>query len=414
MSEYAKEATTETLHPSEARSAGTTSSQASLPQRPLSGIKVVELGHIVAGPTASLILAEFGADVIKVERPGSGDQARVNKINQGHFVSYNSNKRSVCIDLGSDAGREILLQLLTDCDVLIDNYAPGALDRMGLDFETLSKRNPRLIHCAIKGFLPGPYGDRPLTDEPAQMMGGLAYMTGPRGQPLRAGTSVVDITGAMFAAMSVLVALRERDQTARGRQVHVGLFESVVFLVGQHIAKASLTGEVPPPLPERGMGRDLGWGIYRIFRTRDKRDIFVAVLSDAHWERFCREFALDDLWADQSLRTNTGRAEQYLRLSRVTENLMLTYDYGEAVRKLEAAKVPVAPINTPMDLMQHAQLLATNFLKEVRAPDGRVALVPDLPVAASGWFAQKRQDPPLLGEHTQSVLDELARRFEIS
>jgi crotonobetainyl-CoA:carnitine CoA-transferase CaiB-like acyl-CoA transferase len=413
VSENAKEPTVETRHPGNASAAESASAPASLSRRPLSGIKVVELGHIVAGPTASLILAEFGADVIKVERPGSGDQARVNKVNQGHFVSYNSNKRSVCLDLASDAGRETLLELLISCDVLIDNYAPGALDRMGLDFETLSKRNPRLIHCTIKGFLPGPYGDRPLTDEPAQMMGGLAYMTGPRGQPLRAGTSVVDITGAMFAAMSVLAALRERDQTGRGRQIHVGLFESVVFLVGQHIAKASLTGEVPPPLPERGMGRDLGWGIYRIFQTRDEREIFVAVLSDAHWERFCREFALDDLWADESLRTNTGRAEQYLRLARITEDLMRACDFDEAIRKLEAAKLPFSPVNTPMDLTRHAHVLATNFLKEVRAPDGRVALVPDLPIAASGWFAQQRQDPPLLGEHTQSVLDELARRSEI-
>jgi crotonobetainyl-CoA:carnitine CoA-transferase CaiB-like acyl-CoA transferase len=210
--------------------------------------------------------------------------------------------------------------------------------------------------------------------------------------------------------MSVLIALRERDHTGRGRQIHVGLFESVVFLVGQHIAKASLTGEVPPPLPERGMGRDLGWGIYRIFKTRDERDIFVAVLSDAHWERFCHEFSLADLWEDLSLRTNTGRAEQYLRLSRITEDLMLACDFDEAVRKLEAAKLPFAPVNTPMDLTQHAHLLATNFLKEVRAPDGRVALVPDLPIAAPGWFASQRQDPPLLGEHTQSVLDELARR----
>jgi crotonobetainyl-CoA:carnitine CoA-transferase CaiB-like acyl-CoA transferase len=191
----------------------------------------------------------------------------------------------------------------------------------------------------------------------------------------------------------------------------VGLFESVVFLVGQHIAKASLTGEVPPPLPERGMGRDLGWGIYRIFRTQDERDVFIAVLSDAQWERFCREFDLDDLWADASLRTNAGRAEQYVRLAQITEDLMLSCAFDEAVRKLEAAKLPFAPINTPMDLTRHAQLLATHFLKEVRAPDGRVALVPDLPIAASGWFTQTRTDPPLLGEHTRSVLEELARRF---
>jgi crotonobetainyl-CoA:carnitine CoA-transferase CaiB-like acyl-CoA transferase len=220
VSENVRDLGSETSHPHFADVGAADAAAVSGSRRPLSGIKVLELGHIVAGPTASLLLAEFGAEVIKVERPGTGDQARVNKVNQGHFVTYNSNKRSICLDLGTDAGQEVLLQLLSDCDVLIDNYAPGALDRMGLDYETLSNRNPALIHCAIKGFLPGPYGDRPLTDEPAQMMGGLAYMTGPRGQPLRAGTSVVDITGAMFAAMSVLVALRERDQTgADGRSM---------------------------------------------------------------------------------------------------------------------------------------------------------------------------------------------------
>jgi crotonobetainyl-CoA:carnitine CoA-transferase CaiB-like acyl-CoA transferase len=229
---------------------------------PLRDVKALELGHIVAGPTASLILAELGADVIKIERPGGGDQARLNKANQGHFISYNSNKRSVLLDIQSMSGRNSFLRLVERSDVLIDNFAPGALDRLGLGYDVLSATNPRLIHCSIKGFLPGPYDQRPLSDEPAQMMGGLAYMTGPRGQPLRAGTSVVDITGALFAALSVIAALQERRETGRGRQIHVGLFESVAFLVGQHIAKSTLRNEVPVPMPERGMGRDLGWGIY--------------------------------------------------------------------------------------------------------------------------------------------------------
>lgn len=376
--------------------------------QPLAALKVVELGHIVAGPTASLILAEFGAEVIKIERPGGGDQARANTHNQGHFVSYNSNKQSICLDLGIASEKVALLRLLDECDVLIDNFAPGALDRAGLNYETLSARNPRLIHASIKGFLPGLNGDLPLTDEPAQMRGGLAYMTGPKGRPLRAGTSIVDITGAMFAAIGVLVALEERSRTGIGRKIDVGLFESVVFLVGQHIAKASMTGEVPEPLAERGMGRDLGWGIYRTFGTRDDREIFVAVLSDNHWERFCAEFGLHDLRADQSLSTNMGRARQHARLTDITSAIMAQLDFKVAVERLNKARLPCAPVNTPLDLINDPHLASLDFLKAVRSAQGREARIASLPIASPTWFDFPRRDPPTLGEHTKEILAQLA------
>ena len=376
--------------------------------QPLAALKVVELGHIVAGPTASLILAEFGAQVTKIERSGSGDQARANTHNQGHFVSYNSNKRSVCLELGVPSDKALLLRLLDECDVLIDNFAPGALDRAGLDYETLSARNPRLIHASIKGFLPGLHGDLPLTDEPAQMRGGLAYMTGPNGRPLRAGTSIVDITGAMFAAIGVLVALEDRRRTGVGRKIDVGLFESVVFLVGQHVARASMTGEVPEPLAERGMGRDLGWGIYRTFRTRDDKDIFVAVLSDNHWERFCAEFGLHELRADQSLSTNMGRARQHARLSDITSALMAQLDFKAAVERLNKARLPCAPVNTPLDLLDDAHLASLDFLKTVRSAQGQKARIASLPIASPTWFDFPRGDPPTLGEHTKEILAQLA------
>ena len=374
---------------------------------PLAGITVVELGHIVAGPTASLVLADLGADVIKVERPGTGDQARHNKANQGHFVSYNSNKKSVCLDLVSEDGKEALRRLLERADVLVDNFAPGALERLGFDKDAIAAINPRLVHCAIKGFLPGPLGDLPLTDEPAQMMGGLAYMTGPRGRPLRAGTSVVDITGALFAVIAVLAALRERDATGTGRSVHVGLYEAVVFLVGQHVAKAAMSGEIPEPLPERGMGRHLGWAIYRTFATRDGSDIFVGVLSDGHWANFCRAFALDDLWEDEALRTNAGRAAQHERLAERTTSLIAELNRDEALQRLRDGGVPVAPVNTPKDLLDEPHLKALGFLKPVRSPEGTEALVADLPIRTEGWFSGERSDPPALGADTDAVLRSL-------
>lgn len=374
---------------------------------PLTGLRVLELGHIVAGPTAALILADLGAEVIKVERPGSGDQARVSVGNQGHFTAYNTNKRSIELDLRGEHGRSAFRRLISHCDILVDNYAPGALDRAGFGYDELAAINPRLIQISIKGFLPGPNENRPLTDEPAQMMGGLAYMTGPRGRPLRAGTSVVDITGAMFGLIGALAALREREQTGKGRYIRVGLFETVAFLVGQHIAKAGLTGEVPVPMPERSMGKDLGWGIYRIFRTRDDRDVFVAVLSNPHWQAYCKEFGLDDLWAEPELRSNAGRTLNYDRLTARTERVVGEMTFDEAIERFERAGIPFAPVHTPMDLVTHPQLLAGGFLKEVHAPDGRSSRVPGMPFTTPDWFRAVRSDPPVLGEHSIAVLQEI-------
>ena len=373
----------------------------------MSDLKVLELGHIVAGPTASLLLAQMGADVIKIERPGSGDQARFSRGNQGYFLAFNTNKRSITIDMKSEKGKEIFIKFLTTADVIIDNYGPGVLDRLGFGYDEMTRINPRIIHCSIKGFLPGPYADRTLLDEPAQIMGGLAYMTGPPGMPLRAGASLIDISGAMFGVIGILSALHERKKTGRGRQVQVGLFETVVFLVSQHIAKAGISGEVPPPMPERGAGKDLGWGIYRIFDTEDRRQVFIGVTGDRHWERFCREFELDDLWNDESLRTNEGRRNDYARLNQLTEELIKTIAFEDVIKRLEKANIPHAPVNTPMDLFQNPHLLGRGQLTEATAPDGTSSLLPKLPFILNGWEGVTRKDPPKLGEHTAQILAEL-------
>ena len=378
----------------------------------ISDLKVLELGHIVAGPTAGLLMAQMGADVIKIERPGSGDQARFSRGNQGYFLAFNTNKRSLTIDMKSDRGREIFVKCLKRADVIIDNYGPGVLDRLGYGYDRMSEINPRIIHCSIKGFLPGPYADRTLLDEPAQIMGSLAYMTGPPGMPLRAGASLIDMSGAMFGVMGILGALHEREKTGRGRQVQVGLFETVVFLVSQHIAKAGISGEVPPPMPERGAGKDLGWGIYRIFDTRDSRKVFIGVTGDRHWERFCREFGLDELWADESLRTNEGRRNDYVRLNSFTEQLIGALDFSDVIGKLERANIPHAPVNTPMDLFQNPHLVERGQLTEATAPDGTSSPLPRLPFILNGWEGVMRKDPPKLGEHTAEVLAELGYSAE--
>src|SRR5262245_20074467 len=258
---------------------------------PLEGIRVVEFAHMVMGPSCGLVLADLGADVVKVE-PIEGDNTRrLQAAGAGFFPVFNRNKKSVGVDLKRTEGREVVFRLLDKADVLTENFRPGALDKLGFGAEALAKRNPRLVYCSMKGFLDGPYEHRAALDVVVQMMGGLAYMTGLPDRPLRAGSSVVDIMGGTFAAVGILAALRERERTGRGRRVTSALFESVAFLVAQHMAQFELTGEAPPPMSVKRPA----WGVYDIFDTAGGGRLFVGVVTDTQWEIFCREFQIRDL-----------------------------------------------------------------------------------------------------------------------
>src|SRR6266446_6429384 len=276
---------------------------------PLEGLRVLELGHIVAGPSAGLLFADLGGDVIKVERPGEGDQSRgMPAGTAANFHFLNRNKRSIAIDLkGSEEARALFLRLVAASDVVIDNFAHGAVEALGLGYDVLAKTNPRIIYLALKGFLPGPYEARPFLDELAQMSAGLAYMTGPKGQPMRAGASIVDVGAAAYGVIAVLAALQQRARTGLGQRITSGLFETTVFWVGQWLAQYGATGEPSVPLPELKQGTRMGWGIYQLFTAADGEDVFIGVTSNAHWERFCKEFALDDLLADERLDDNAKR-----------------------------------------------------------------------------------------------------------
>jgi crotonobetainyl-CoA:carnitine CoA-transferase CaiB-like acyl-CoA transferase len=377
----------------------------------LSDIRVLELGHIVAGPSAGLLFAEMGADVIKVEHPKGGDQARA-RPDQAILLTLNRNKRSMALDLKHPEGKKIFSQLLKGADVVVDNFAPGALERLGFSYEEMSKENPRVIHCSIKGFLPGLYEDRPLLDEPAQMMGGLAYMTGPPGQPLRAGASVIDIGAAMFGVIGILAALNERHHTGRGQCIRSGLFETVVFLVGQHMTKAAVTGRVPSPVPEKSIGKDMGWGIYRIFITKDQRQLFVGVTSDAHWERFCHEFQVTDLWEDVSLRTNQGRVQQHILVNDRVKQIVAGLPLDSLVERFEKGQIPYSIVNTPMDLFQDPHLRARDHFIKVTAANGATIEVPRLPMTFSSGQSALRINPPKLGEHTVQIMQELGYSSE--
>jgi crotonobetainyl-CoA:carnitine CoA-transferase CaiB-like acyl-CoA transferase len=369
---------------------------------PLSGLRVLELGHTVMGPSCSLVLADLGADVTKIE-PLEGDRTRrVVGFGTGMFPVFNRNKRSLAIDIKRPAGREALLRLAMRADVLVENFGYGTMERLGLGYERLASMNPRLVYCSLKGFLSGPYASRPALDEVVQYMGGLAYMTGPTGMPLRAGASVVDIMGGVFGVVGVLAALRERDRTGRGQLVKSALFESTAFLVAQHMGGQVMTGSPPPPMPEKKSS----WAIYETFTTSDGKTIFVGLTSDNHWRSFCTEFGLHDLLADPALATNPERAVAHDRIAPVVADIVARHTYAAMAGKLEGLGIPFAPLNRPADLFDDPHLNQGGRMVEVLFPNGRRAPLPALPLEMEGHEFGVRLQPPRKGEHGVSVLEE--------
>ena len=375
---------------------------------PLVGTRVLELGHIVAGPTAGVILADLGADVIKIEDPSrGGDQARKSPMGASTFYFLNRNKRSLAVNLKEPEGKELFIKFASASDVVLDNYAPGVLERLGVGYEPVSKLNPRIIYCSINGFLKGPYAHRPALDEVAQMMGGIAYMTGLPDRPLRIGASVTDISVASYGVIGILSALLQRNQTGRGQRLISGLFETVVFWVGQHLAHFAMSGERPLPMPVRKMGTRFRWGVFDLFRAADGKQVFIGITSNRHWETFCAEFEQTELGSHPELHDNEARtrARDWL-LPRVQE-IVERYDGKELMNKLEKAEVPYAPVNTPADLYEDPYLMGhENRLLPVDTGHKTIRL-PALPFESDEFQFSVRRQPPRLGEHTREILQEL-------
>jgi len=370
---------------------------------PLEGVRVVEFSHMVMGPACGLVLADLGAEVIKVE-PLEGDNTRrLAAAGAGFFAIFNRNKKSLAVDLKRTEGREVALKLLDGADVLTENFRPGALDKMGFGYEALAKRNPRLVYCSLKGFLTGPYEQRAALDEVVQMMGGLAYMTGLPDRPLRVGSSVNDIMGGMFGAIGVLAALRERESSGRGKRVTSALFENTAFLVAQHMAQYAITGEAPPPMSVKRPA----WGVYDIFDTADRSRLFVGVVTDTQWEIFCREFDEPGLAADPRLRTNADRVRERAWLIPRLNETVRRLGIKELAAKLEAIGLPFAPIAKPWDLFEDPHLKASGGLLETRVKPGISVPVPALPLEFDGKRLGKRLDPPELGEGSRELLRSL-------
>jgi crotonobetainyl-CoA:carnitine CoA-transferase CaiB-like acyl-CoA transferase len=371
---------------------------------PLDGVRVVEFSHMVMGPTCGLVLADLGADVIKIEPAPAGDNTRrLVGSGAGFFTIFNRNKRSLALDLKSAKGLELVKRLIGRADVLTENFRPGALAALGLSYDVLKIDNPGLVYCSLKGFLSGPYERRTALDEVVQMMGGLAYMTGPPGQPLRAGASVNDIMGGMFAAIGILAALRERAATGRGQLVQSALFENNVFLVAQHMAQFAVTGQPAAPMP----ARISAWAVYDVFATADGEQVFVGVVTDTQWRAFCETFDLPELWADSSLATNTQRVEARPWLIPRLREVFLTRTRAGIVSACDQARLPFAPITKPEELFDDPHLKSPGAMVEVSLPDGRTMPVPALPLEMNGRRFGRRLDIPRVGEHGAAIAREL-------
>lgn len=375
--------------------------------RPLEGLRVVEFTHMVMGPTCGLVLADMGAEVIKVE-PIDGDRTRhLLGAGAGFFPMFNRGKKSIAIDLHTPEGAAVARKLALSADVVAENFKPGTMTKYGLDYAALSAQNERLIYVSCKGFLPGPYEHRTALDEVVQMMGGLAYMTGRPGDPLRAGTSVNDIMGGMFGAIGALGAIIQRGITGKGQEVQSALFENNVFLVGQHMLQYAITGEPAAPMPDRISA----WAVYDVFTVKDGEQIFLAAVSDAQWRTFCDALDLADLRDLPDHATNNQRVRARPTLMPVLRERLATRTAAELAALFEKVGLPFAPIRKPEELYDDPHLLATGGLSEITLTDGARAGQPAqttlLPVTLGGERLGLGTQPPTMGRDTAALLAQL-------
>jgi formyl-CoA transferase len=375
---------------------------------PLEGIRVVEFAHMVMGPTCGMILADLGAEVIKVEPPGGDKGRNLPGLGIGFFRTFNRNKKSVVLDLNDPNGHAAAVELIGQSDVVIENFRPGLMASRGLDYATLSQKFPRLIYASLKGFLPGPYEQRLALDEVVQMMGGLAYMTGPRGRPLRAGTSVNDMMGGMFGAIGVLAAIAERNATGRGQDVQSALYENCVFLVAQHMQQYLMTGEAPPPMPSRVSA----WSVYDVFTLAGGDQLFVAAVNDRQFVTLCGVLECPELLEVPEFETNAKRVAARPRLLERLGEILQHHEIGALSARLETAGLPFAPIVRPDQLVDDAHLKASGGLAPMQTDDGGSTEVVLLPLAMGGERLPVRLPLPRVGEHTDEVLARLESSAE--
>lgn len=371
--------------------------------RPLDGIRVVEMSHMIMGPSCGMFLGMLGADVIKVEPP-EGDKTRnLTGMGTPFFPLFNRGKKSVQLDLKTEAGRKALDRLLANADVFVENFRDASLSRMGADLEDLRIRYPKLILASHKGFLSGPYQDRTALDEVVQMMTGLAYMTGPTGRPLRVGSSANDIMGGLFGAFSVLAALLERRETGEGRNLRIGLFENCLLLVAQHMVQFELEGSNPPPMPER----TFSWPVYDIFLTADDRQIFVGAVTEGQWASLCKLLELEELLEDPRLQKRMDQIDARSWTIPIITGAIAQRPAGPLLEAFENLGIPYSPIAKPSDMYDDPHVMRPGGLVSSKTPDGRTFRAPSLPFDVDGTVLSVSGDVPALGQDTSTVLSGL-------
>ena len=369
---------------------------------PLQGIRVLAFTHAVMGPCAGLVLADMGAEVIHIEPPTGDATRRLKGFGVGYYPYFNRNTKSLALNLKADEGKKVVHRLVESADVLIENFGPGTMERLGYGYQAMKELNPGLIYCSLKGFLPGPYEKRVAMDEVVQMMGGLAFMTGPPGAPTRAGTSIIDITGGMFGVLGIITALYDRQRTGEGAFVKSSLFESTAFVMGQHMACSAITKTPVPPMPARVSA----WSVYRLFETSDNDQIFIGLISEKHWQAFCKAFERTDWLEDDRLQSNNGRIDQRDWFLPSVEEMLKQYTKAEITRRCDEAGICFSPVSRPEDLFDDPQLnQEEGGLLETTFPGGEKTKMPRLPVRIGDYDFDLRNDPPAeVGQDTASVL----------
>ena len=369
---------------------------------PLDGIRVLDFTHNVMGPTTGMLMGDLGAEVIHIEPPAGDATRRLRGFGSGYFAFYSRNKKSLAVNLKADEGKKIVMDLVRGADVVVENFGPGTMDRLGYGYDALKEITPDIIYCSMKGFLSGPYEKRAAMDEVVQMMSGLAYMTGEPGKPMRAGTSIIDMGGGMFGLIGILTALYTREQTGEGTFLKTALFETAAYFMGQHMAYGALTDDPVPPMPARVSA----WSVYRVFECTDG-PIFIGIISEKHWKAFCTAFGRDDWLADERLGSNNDRISERGWLHPAVAEMIAKYSRAEVTARLDKAGVPFSPLARPEDLYDDPQLNDGLGLLETVLPAGVTAKLPRIPLEMGDHDFGLRRNPPQIGEDSAALLIEL-------
>lgn len=377
-------------------------------KKSLEGLKVLDLSRVLAGPYCTMLMADLGAEIIKVEQPGVGDDSRafapfIGK-ESAYFMSLNRGKKSICLNLKKGEDREVFWGLVKCCDILVENYRPGTMEKLGLGYEEIKKVNPRLIYAAISGFgHTGPYSQFPAYDMIVQAMGGVMSITGEEGRPpVRVGTSIGDITAALFGTIGILTALNVRHLTGQGQKVDVSMLDSQVAILENAITRYETSGQVPTPLGTRHPSI----APFQAFPTKDYY-VIVAVGNDSLWGKFCRCLDLEHLLIDPRFKSNQDRIGHVEELDKIISKITLTKTTDEWLEVIKAAGIPAAAINTIDKVVNDPQVLARNMLVELEHPVAGKMKVPGNPIKLSLTPPVIEEPAPLLGEHTKRVLQEI-------